>query len=57
MTESRASQVIGYSFQGLERIVADLPEDVIQVAAVKDGDKWQVTYILPVEPKGGGNAA
>lgn len=57
MSTSRTYQVEGSACEPLDSVIADIPATVIQVAAVKDGDKWQVTYILPVEPKGGGNAA
>ncbi len=57
MSESRSYTVDGSSCEPLDSIIADLPENTIQVAAIKNGDKWEVSYIVPVKPKGGGNAA
>lgn len=52
MSESRSYTAEGSSCEPLDSIIADLPENTLQVAAVKTGDKWQVTYIVPVKPKG-----
>lgn len=52
MSESRSYTVDGSSCEPLDSIIADLPESTIQVAAIKNGDKWEVSYIVPVNPKG-----
>lgn len=52
MSTSRTDHIEGSASEPLDSIVAGLPGNVQQVAARKDGDRWIVSYIVTVEPKG-----